>query len=61
MASKAEWGRAEKELEGREFAAGESEEYTLFERPRSFGAFCGWREWSMTGDYRTMYDPEKDA
>lgn len=44
MASKAEWGRAEKELEGREFAAGESEEYTLFERPRSFGAFCGWRE-----------------
>lgn len=46
MVSKAEWGRAEKELETKEFLVGESEvEYpTLFERPGSFVAFCGWRE-----------------
>lgn len=56
MVSKAEWGRAEKELESKEFLTGESEvEYaTLFERLGSFGTFCGWKECSMTGDHRTI-------
>lgn len=63
VVSKAEWGRAEKELESKEFLAGESEvEYpTLFERLGSFGAFCDWRECGMTGDYLAIYDPEKTS